>query len=294
MLSRGLIGLAGGGSVGSVMPPRTMPTVVIARTPAPGREREFEAWMRRLVAAAREAPGHVHSDVQPPNAVHPGEWVVLYQFATAESLAAWLHSSVRAQLMADGADLADGLAREQVVALAQAPEPVTAVASFRVRSGSEHRYAEFHARLIERLSTFPGYLRSEVFEPVPDVQPDTVVVFSFDTREHLDAWLGSRERQDMLAEIEPYVEGDRTVNVVGGFAGWFAGPTLAPKRWKQASVVLLALYPTALTLTKVREWLLPDVHWTAGVLFGNAIGVAVLTWGLMPVLTRALAGWLRR
>ena len=61
-----------------------MPTVVVARTPAPGHEVEFEAWLRRLVAAARHQPGHVHSDIQPPNDVHPGEWVILYQFTDAE------------------------------------------------------------------------------------------------------------------------------------------------------------------------------------------------------------------
>jgi hypothetical protein len=63
----------------------------------------------------------------------------------------------------------------------------------------------------------------------------------------------------MLAEIEPYLEGERTINVVGGFAGWFELPG-APvvKRWKQASIVLLALFPTTLVLTQVREWLLPD------------------------------------
>ena len=67
-----------------------MPTVVIARSPVPGHEAEFEQWLRRLVAAARRYPGHVHSDIQPPTDVHPGEWVILYQFADAESLHSWL------------------------------------------------------------------------------------------------------------------------------------------------------------------------------------------------------------
>lgn len=271
-----------------------MPTVVVARRPAPGREAEFEGWLRGLLAVAREAPGHVSSDLQPPNDMHPGEWVVLYQFADAASLRDWLHSPLRAELMREATELVDGPAREQVVALAQAPEPVTAVASFRVRAGEEHRYAEFHERLVERMSEFAGYLRSETFEPVSGVQDETVVVFSFDSREHLDAWLESDARRAVLAEAEPFLEGERTVNVVGGFAGWFGGPGPGVKRWKQAAVVLLALFPTSLVLTSVREWLLPDVHWALGILFGNALGVIALSWVLMPFLTRALDGWLRR
>lgn len=268
---------------------------MVARTPVPGSEVEFEAWLRRLVAAARVQPGHVHSDIQPPNAAHPGEWVVLYQFADVSTLDEWMGSDTRLGIMEDGRHLMVGTHREQVVALAQGPEPVTAVASFRVRAGSEQRYSDFHARLIARLATFPGFLRSELFPPVSGVQDETVVVFAFDSRDHLDAWLSSDERRRLLAEIAPYLEGDRTLNVVGGFAGWFgATGTVTVKRWKQGSVVLLAIFPTTLLLTKVRQWLLPDVHWVIGVLFGNVLGVVALTWLLMPRLTRWLSGWLAR
>ena len=271
-----------------------MPTVVVARRPVAGREAEFETWLRRLAAEARSAPGHVSADIQPPNAVHPGEWVILYQFVDGDSLHAWLDAPVRAELLRDGDGLVDGPAREQVVALGTAPEPVTGVASFRVRAGEEERHAAVQARLAERLTTFPGFLRSEVFPPVPGVQDDTVIVFSFDDRRHLDAWLASDERRAMLAEIEPLLEGERTVNVVGGFAGWFGGEGPAVRRWKQAAVVLLALYPTSLVLTQMRSIVLPDAHWTLGVLFANVVGVGELSWLLMPVLTRLLDRWLRR
>jgi uncharacterized protein len=115
--------------------------------------------------------------------------VILYQFSTAELLDAWLTSDVRRSIMAEGDHLVEGPRREQVVALAQAPEPVTAVASFRVKPGNEHRYRELHARLVERLGGFPGFLRSELFVPVEGVQDETVVVFAFDSRAHLDSWL---------------------------------------------------------------------------------------------------------
>ncbi len=271
-----------------------MPTVVIARTPAPGREAEFEQWLRRLVTAARAAPGHVHSDIQPPTDVHPGEWVILYQFVDGPSIEAWFGSDERQRLMDEGRMLIVGDAREQVVALSQQAEPVTAVASFHVKPGNTHRYGELHARLTAALSTFPGFLRSEMFEPVDGVQDQTVVVFSFDSREHLDAWLRSSQRRSLLDDIDPLVD-SRTINVVGGFAGWFHNPPgVEVKRWKQASVVLLAIFPTTVILTLVRRWLLPDAHWVVGVLFGNVIGVIVLSWLLMPWLTKVFAGWLSR
>jgi antibiotic biosynthesis monooxygenase (ABM) superfamily enzyme len=272
-----------------------MPTVVVARSPVPGREQEFEHWLRRLVAAARQAPGHVHSDIQPPDEIHPGEWVILYQFIDADSLNAWLTSETRDGIVADGRELVAGITREQVVALAHQPEPVTAVASFRLAPGNQDRYAEFHRLLIERLMTFPGFIRCEAFPPIPGVQDETVVVFAFDSRRHLDAWLGSDARQRTLAEIDPYLEGDRTINVVGGFAGWFGRPGMARvKTWKQAAIVLLGILPTSLVITALRRWIAPDMNWILGVVIGNVLGVIALSWLLMPWLTRLFAAWLRR
>ena len=272
-----------------------MPTVVVARTPVPGREAEFEQWLRRLVAAARRAPGHVHSDIQPPTEIHPGEWVILYQFTDAESLHSWLTCEESAELVAEGRELIVGGIREQVVALAQAPEPVTAVSSFYVKPGSGTLYAELYERLVQALMAFPGFIGSELFPPIPGIQDDTVVLLSFDTREHLDAWLGSRERQQLLDAIDPYIEGQRTLSVVGGFAGWFGRPGMAKvKTWKQAAIVLLAIIPISLMVTALRRWLLPDVNWWMSVLIGNVVGVAVLSWAAMPFLTRTFERWLQR
>ena len=274
---------------------RSVPTVVVARTPTLGKEADFERWLRRLAAAARAAPGHVAADIQAPDTTHPGQWVIIYQFSSMDSLNEWLDSDERATFMAEGEGLCVGDAQEQVIALPHAAAPITAVASFRVPSEHEDRFTDFNQRMLECLSQAPGYVSSEFFEPVPDVQPDTVIVFSFDTRAHLDQWLTSETRGELVREIDQYIEGERTVNVVGGFGGWFARAELVePRRWKQAAVVLLALYPTVLILTVVRGWLLPDVGLILGVLIGNIAGVAILTWVLMPPLTTALAGWLRR
>ncbi len=47
--------------------------------------------------------------------------------------------------------------------------------------------------------------------------------------------------------MEQHTVGERTVNVVGGFAGWFEAGGPAPvRRWKSAAVVLLGLIPVSL------------------------------------------------
>lgn len=276
-------------------PGRRTPTVIVARQPRPGRQREFERWLQRLVDAAGSAPGYVAAEVQPPDQLHPDEWVIAYRFRDAERLQAWLTSPERTALLAEGDGLVDGEAREQVVALTRHDEPVTAVSSVRVAPGNRETYRRLHREVVEHLQTFDGFLHSDLYEPVDGVQDDTVVVFAFDTREHLDRWLQSDERDRLVQRMDELAVSDRTVNVLGGFAGWFAdGESPSVKRWKQALVVLAALFPTALLLTVARERLLPELPLAPGVLLVNIAGVAILTWVLMPFLTRRLHGWLRR
>lgn len=274
---------------------RHKPTVIVARRCRPGREREFERWIRRLVARAADAPGYVDAELQPPNDLHPDEWVVVYQFADGASLEAWLRSPTRSALMATGNDLVEGEAREQVVALSADTERVTAVSSVRVVPGAADAFRALHEDVLVELATSPGFLRCDLFEPVPGVQDDTVVVLAFDTRANLDRWLHSEERRRILEQMEQYTEGDRTVNVVGGFAGWFAPSGGGPvKKWKSAAAVLLALIPTSLAFTALRVALFPDVAPAVATIIGNVVGIVALTWVLMPIITDWLASWLRR
>jgi antibiotic biosynthesis monooxygenase (ABM) superfamily enzyme len=279
---------------------RRTPTVIVARTAKRDREAEFERWLRDLVSRAAHAPGYVDAEIQPPGALHPDEWLVVYQFQDTSSLDAWLASDERAALMAGGNELVDGPAREQVVALAPQAGPVTAVSSVRVRPGELATYRALHEQMEAELARAPGFLASELLEPVDGVQEELVVVFTFDDQDHLEQWLASAARHRILRLMDDVVEGDRTVNVVGGFAGWFmpssraGGGFTEPRRWKQAAVVLLAIAPTSLVLTALRQWLLPDLALVPAVALNSTAGVALLSWVLMPLLTRWLAPWLRR
>lgn len=274
---------------------RTLPTVIIARRPAAGRELDFERWLRRLADAAERAPGHLGAEIQPPDTSHPSEWVIVYRFESVACLDDWLGSDERSELLHEGGDLVEGAAREQIVATGtetDGADPVTAVASFRLRPDAAPELPGFYRRLVHELASFDGFLQCDLFEPVPGVQHDTVIVFAFDTRSHLDVWLESPERSDLLATLDPYLDSERVLNVVGGFGGWF-GPG-AVRRWKQASIVLLALFPTSLLIGALRREWLPEIPFVLGVFVSNVIGIAILTWVLMPWLTRIFDRWLRR
>lgn len=70
-------------------------TVVISRTPAPGREQELVAWAEGISAAANAFPGHLGAHIYPPEQSDCGDLVLAFSFENAEALSAWEHSSER-------------------------------------------------------------------------------------------------------------------------------------------------------------------------------------------------------
>ncbi len=272
------------------------PTVIVSRRPKPGREREFERWHERLVETAHHFTGHLGTEIQRPDDAHPGEWLIVYQFDSTDHLDRWLESPERRRLMLEGDDLLDGPTREQRVASAYGEtEACTAVISQRVRPGQLAEFRAAEATIAAAMSRFPGFVSLSHAEPVEGVQSEYVVSITFASRADLDAWLESESRREVLSLVEPYIEGERTLNVIGGFGGWFvAEDNRPPKKWKQAAAVLLALYPTTFTLSLLQNWIAPDAQWMIALFASNVIGIAALTWVLMPPLTRVLDGWLRR
>ena len=273
---------------------RRFPTVLVARRVAPGKEAAFAEWMARMIRAAQSADGHVASDVQRPDSTHPGEWMIVYRFESSDALDAWLNSTVRRRLMEEGADLITDPPREQVFAAVASDPGVRMVTSYLLKDGGEPTHRQVHDDVLAELDNYAGFRSREILEAVAGIQRETVVILTFEDEPSLRGWLESDERKRLLSRLDPHIEGTYTTNVLGGFAGWFTFDSASePPRWKQALVVLIALFPIALLITFIRSQLWPAAPMILAVFVGNVIGIALLTWVVMPPLTRRLAGWLR-
>ena len=276
-------------------PSTSAPTVIVSRRPALGLEAEFAEWVESVRAAAAGFPGHVGSELQPPAEAHPEDWVTVYRFDSQANLDRWLDSPERASMMGIGHGLTAGTTREQRVARAVDSHAVTAVMSQRILPEDLLEFRKAEAEIGAAMARSPGFISLEHSPPVAGVQTDYVVSFTFASRSDLDRWLESDSRREVLRLVEPFIEGERTLTVIGGFGGWFvAEKEQAPKQWKQAVAVLIALYPTTLTLSLLQLRFFADVPWVPALFVSNVLGIAALTWLLMPGLTRLLGQWLER
>ena len=174
---------------------------------------------------------------------------------------------------------------------AELAELVTVVVAHSVPPEDEATFLAWQRRLSDAERRSPGHRGGELLRPVPGVQDDWVAVTRFATEYDLETWLGSAARRDLLAEGERFRD-FRLRRVATSFGSWFpggAGPAAAPPSWKTALSVLVGLYPTVVLLTLAISALWPTGPLWASLLVGNVASVGLLTWVVMPVVTRALA-----
>jgi antibiotic biosynthesis monooxygenase (ABM) superfamily enzyme len=77
-----------------------------------------------------------------------------------------------------------------------------------------------------------------------------------------------------------------------GLEAWFRAPHNPPPRWKMAVATLLGVYPVSLLIGVVLSPTLKKLPLVLNLFVVSAIIVGLLTWVVMPFVTRLLHGWL--
>jgi antibiotic biosynthesis monooxygenase (ABM) superfamily enzyme len=175
-------------------------------------------------------------------------------------------------------------------------QPITVVVRRRVRRGRE---AEFEAAMREFIGfalASPGHLDIHVLRPAGNGPADYTVVDKFATPEARRAFKESSAYQEWMQRLKVLTEGDPQIEEMGGLAGWFTLPdrpnAKPPTKYKMAFVTFLGVYPLATVLPRFFGGLLPGWHPLLLNVVVNAAVVGLLTWVVMPLLTRLFARWL--
>lgn len=93
----------------------------------------------------------------------------------------------------------------------------TVIIGQKVRPGCEQEFEAWQTDMNSRASAYPGFLGAEINPPTA-VQSDWVVVYRFDSVAHVQAWINSATRQDLLASGERFFDGPGTQQVISGGA----------------------------------------------------------------------------
>ncbi|MEU6969585.1 antibiotic biosynthesis monooxygenase [Kitasatospora aureofaciens] len=275
-------------------------TVVLSQKVRKDHESDYRRWQDRLTELARGFDGFDGTEVYPPEDGANGEWVVIFRFRRTDQLTAWLDSPERRQMLEEGRPLFEGPPAQDVLAgEPPLPEAVTAVISHHVLTSREPQFVRWHAKLQKVQEKAPGYMGHELFRPVPGVQENWVSIVRFDTQEHLENWLTSTARRKLLDDGRDAFASYDVRQIRSAFSGWFrfgreSGTSTVPPNWKQAMCVLLGLYPTVmlLNLTVGKALQAAQTPGYLALFISNVLSVSILTWAVMPLISRAMEFWL--
>ncbi|MDG2614939.1 hypothetical protein P7L53_01655 [Thermoleptolyngbya sichuanensis XZ-Cy5] len=186
----------------------------------------------------------------------------------------------------------------------QTEQPVHAslVVEHTVPRGKGIAFRRWHAKLTRTAWRFKGYIRTDLLPPVKGKsQIKWYSIVHFDSPENLNAWLKSKDREAVINAEDHPVESYQFKSFTTGLEGWFSPKIggeqlgLGPPAWKQNLAVVLGLYPTLMIQSVLLGALgfMKNLPHPSAMLLDNFISCSILTWLVMPWVTRTLSFWLQ-
>lgn len=174
--------------------------------------------------------------------------------------------------------------------------PVTVDVIQSVKPGKEKEFETLLAQFIDAASQFTGYLGASVFRPSEQSDRDYRIIFKFDRLEHLQQWEHSPIRQKLLTQAKELTVDDGTFSIITGLETWFTLPARPgmkpPPRYKMVVVSGVAIFGINQVLALLPAAWLEPIPPLLRLLILILITTTLMTYVVMPRLTKLLAWWL--
>jgi antibiotic biosynthesis monooxygenase (ABM) superfamily enzyme len=175
-------------------------------------------------------------------------------------------------------------------------EAITISISRIVKPGCEAEFERALHDFVQRSFGLPGQMGVHIMRPAPGSgSREYGIIRKFDNLESLKEFRSSPEYLEWNQLAVELTEGGGRAQELGGLESWLTlpGASLRPlPKWKMGIATFLGVFPvaTVLNLTigpTIRPW-----NFILSNAVFNACVVTLLTWVVMPLITRALHGWL--
>jgi uncharacterized protein len=173
-------------------------------------------------------------------------------------------------------------------------DELTVVVRRSIKAGKESEFEQAMRNFVEFALAFPGHRGISVIRPTAG--RDYVVVDRFSDAGSRGSFKASSQYQDWMKRLGELTEGDPRIEELSGLEGWFTlpeDPGLAkPPTYKMAIATFLGVYPVVMALSLTLGPVIQSWPFLLSNAVFNACVVALLTWVVMPLITRMLHRWL--
>lgn len=173
--------------------------------------------------------------------------------------------------------------------------PIHLAITRRVRPGCEAEFERAIREFFHSSFVSDGVLGAHLLSPLPGTgSREYGILRTFASEGDRAAFYQSPAFQAWERKVGLLTEGHPRYRELHGLEAWFGQSDTPPPRWKMALTTFVGVYtvtlPLSLTLGPwLQTWPLP----LANAAFNLAV-VPLLTWAVMPALTRVVRPWLHR
>lgn len=172
--------------------------------------------------------------------------------------------------------------------------PVTWIISRQCIAGKEAGYERWIAGISAEMQHSPGFESINVIRP-NGPNGEYVLIVHFDSYDHLRLWEQSDVRKTWLAKLEPLTRGETKTQVLTGMEYWFTLPNQGqpmPPRYKMVLLSWLGLFPLSLFVALFLQDILGIMPLVIRIGIAALVQLALMTYVVMPRLTRLFKRWL--
>jgi len=173
-------------------------------------------------------------------------------------------------------------------------QPVHVAITRRIKPGCEQEFQAALKEFFVKSLAQSGVHGAALIVPAPgSSSTEYGIIRSFASAAERDAFYASALYAEWKKRVAPLSDRQPETRELHGLEAFFRGNSPAPPpRWKMAVATYLGVVPVIMTLALTLGPLIRSWNFVLYNLLFNACVVTLLTWVVMPLITRALHGWL--
>lgn len=140
-----------------------------------------------------------------------------------------------------------------------------------------------------------GFVSVDVIRHVDQPDPEFIILIKFENQESLNGWRTSSELAAWLSKLEGLVASEPHFEEAIGLELWFdrsSSQHRIPTFWKRVILSIACVYPMIIILSWVFAPIIESWPPASQVFVVVVVLSTLLTWPIMPYMTRILKPWL--